>query len=156
MSKKESKPSSKRRDALRKLAVTGGVIGTARTWTKPVVDSVVLPAHALTSNPLRDPCENVSVIPTTLTTYCVRISGLVEGDPSEIDNVPIHISVTTSGNPDAPMTLTADTTTNSSGHYTVEVCTFSVCNGTGGTITVSSSAFPGTTQCPYMTEKYCK
>ncbi|MGA8260042.1 MAG: hypothetical protein WB783_07505, partial [Arenicellales bacterium] len=89
------------------------------------------------------------------TTYCVRISGLVEGDPSEIDNVPIHVEVVAEGGSSSPRTLTGDTTTNSSGHYTVEVCTFAACDGIYGTVTVSSSAFPGSTQCPYKTQKTC-
>ena len=42
-----------RRKTLRKLLVGGGVLGAAGslpdTWSKPLVDSVLLPAHANTS-----------------------------------------------------------------------------------------------------------
>ena len=41
---------TKRREFLKKTAVTGGLAGASGiTWIKPVVDSVVLPAHAQTS-----------------------------------------------------------------------------------------------------------
>lgn len=42
-----------RRDALKKIAVGGtvvGLLGVSGKWTKPVIDSVVLPAHAQATN----------------------------------------------------------------------------------------------------------
>lgn len=46
--------SEKRRDALRRILVGGGVVGAGsivpETWTSTVLKSVVLPAHAQTSN----------------------------------------------------------------------------------------------------------
>ncbi len=46
----ESKPTDPRRDLLKKLAI-GGVAGAAlpAQWSKPVIDSVMLPAHAQTT-----------------------------------------------------------------------------------------------------------
>jgi len=42
-----------RRDALKKLAVGGtvfSILGFTGKWTRPVVDSVILPAHAQATN----------------------------------------------------------------------------------------------------------
>lgn len=53
--KPEQRQSEKRRDVLKKAAAVGGVAVVAKaapgSWTKPVVDSVLLPAHAQTSAP---------------------------------------------------------------------------------------------------------
>ena len=39
-----------RRSAVGKLAVGGGIVGTSGVWGKPVLNSVVLPSHAQTSD----------------------------------------------------------------------------------------------------------
>ncbi len=38
-----------RRDALKKTVTVGGVSVALTSWTKPVVESVILPAHAQTT-----------------------------------------------------------------------------------------------------------
>lgn len=43
---------SNRRDALKKTITVGGVTIALGGWTKPVVESVVLPAHAQTTGGL--------------------------------------------------------------------------------------------------------
>ena len=50
----ESSTISTRRNVMKKAVVVGGMTVSVQQWTKPVVDSVVLPAHALFSagNPL--------------------------------------------------------------------------------------------------------
>lgn len=49
----QSNGSEKRRDALRRILVGGGVVGAGsivpETWTGTVLNSVMLPAHAQTS-----------------------------------------------------------------------------------------------------------
>jgi len=51
----QSNKSEKRRDALRRILVGGGVVGAGsivpETWTGTVLNSVMLPAHAQTSAP---------------------------------------------------------------------------------------------------------
>lgn len=89
--KKNSGTPDKRRAALRKLVVSGGIIGTAKGWSKPVVESIVMPAHAQTSDPLRDPCIIV-IDPLGPTTYQVLVSGQVVG--ANNSGVPIKIKVT--------------------------------------------------------------
>lgn len=39
-----------RRDAIKKTIAAGGVTIMAASWTRPVVESIVLPAHAQTSS----------------------------------------------------------------------------------------------------------
>ena len=41
--------SGSRRDALKKTVTVGGVSVALSSWTKPVVESVILPAHAQTT-----------------------------------------------------------------------------------------------------------
>lgn len=48
---------NKRRDAIKKTIAAGGVTMMASTWSRPVVESIVLPAHAQTSGGL------IAVIP---------------------------------------------------------------------------------------------
>lgn len=51
--KGEQRHSEKRRKALRNITVASGVaaVGAGQKWTKPVVDSVITPAHAQASDP---------------------------------------------------------------------------------------------------------
>lgn len=52
-SKTENTPeNNKRRDAIKKTIAAGGVTVVASTWTKPLIESIVLPAHAQTSSSL--------------------------------------------------------------------------------------------------------
>ena len=52
-SKKQDSKATARRSVLKKMVVGGGVAATAKMmpdeWQKPVVESVILPAHAGTS-----------------------------------------------------------------------------------------------------------
>ena len=54
---------------IKTLLVTGGAVGTgtvvAKGWKTPIVDSVVLPSHALTSDVAQEPV-NTLVIPSSL------------------------------------------------------------------------------------------
>ncbi len=66
-----------RREALRKILAGGGIVigseSLPTNWSRPVVDSIFVPAHALTS--LVDPCAlNVTV---TSTGVNVVVSGLI-------------------------------------------------------------------------------
>lgn len=64
-----------RREALRKILISGGVITSASflpdKWVKPVVDSIVVPAHALTSTfaPTAGPTASPTVSPTVAPTF---------------------------------------------------------------------------------------
>ncbi|MFZ0486919.1 MAG: hypothetical protein WAL83_07965 [Arenicellales bacterium] len=153
MSKKGSSNPSKRRDTLRKLAVSGGVIGAAGAWSKPVVDSVVLPAHAQTSLPLEDPCSGVTIIPLGPTTFDVKVAGFVLGPNNA--GIPIHIEVRVSGGSTGPDTRMTNTTTNASGHYSATLGTFNGCDGPSVLATISSSAFAGEAQCSTSNAKKC-
>lgn len=42
-------PSTSRRKTLKKLGMGGAIVSISKPWQKPVVDSIVLPAHARTS-----------------------------------------------------------------------------------------------------------
>ena len=71
---------SARRSVLKRLLVGGGVAATAKMlpdqWHKPVVESVILPAHAGTSDePNVKPCEEIFKNVTCNVTYNVS-----EGD----------------------------------------------------------------------------
>lgn len=50
----DANPRSGRRSAVKKIVLTSGVVTTSQLpdlrWTKPVVESVVMPAHAQTSD----------------------------------------------------------------------------------------------------------
>lgn len=154
MSKKiGEKPINKRRDALRKLAVSGGVIGAAGSWSKPVVDSVMLPAHATTSLPLQDPCTGVTIIPRGTNTFDVQVTGQVLGPGNA--GIPIHIQVRVSGGSSDPQTLGKDTHTNSSGQYDETLGTFDACDGPNVDVTISSTAFAGVAHCSTTHAKEC-
>jgi hypothetical protein len=139
--KNESRTADKRRATLRKLVISGGVIGTANTWTKPVVESIVMPAHAQISDPLRDPCD-VIIVPQTTTTYFVQVSGQVIGPNNA--NVPVTITATTGGQTDDE-----DATTNASGSYgPVQLGPFDVCvDSSQPVVTVTSPQFSDTATC---------
>ncbi|MGA8260041.1 MAG: hypothetical protein WB783_07500, partial [Arenicellales bacterium] len=128
-------PSSKRRDALRKLAVTGGVIGTARTWTKPVVDSVVLPAHALTSDPLGDPCTGLTVLSTSGDNFNVKVTGAVTGSGNANISVTVKVQV-------GATTHQQNVLTDSNGNYMATVGSFPCSGGSLVQVTASLTNFP--------------
>jgi len=80
--KHSDKPSGDRRKTLKTLLVGSGVaLAAGKTlpdkWTKPVVDSVILPAHAQTTTPpdtTDTPQEpTTSAAPTTTTTTTTTI-----------------------------------------------------------------------------------
>lgn len=151
--KNGEKPINKRRDALRKLAVSGGVIGAARTWSKPIVDSVMLPAHATTSLPLQDPCTGVTILPQGLYAFDVQVTGQVLGPGNA--GIPIHIQVSVSGGSSGPDTLDQDTTTTGSGQYSATLGTFDGCDGPNVDVTISSTAFAGVAHCSTTHAKKC-
>lgn len=154
MSKKsDSKPAGRRRDALRKLVISGGVIGAAGAWSKPVVDSVMLPAHAQTSLPLEDPCSGIVIQGLNQELYNVQVTGQVLGPGNS--GIPIHIQVRVSGfgNPD---TQSTNTVTNGSGQYNAILGPFDACSGgTNVKVTISSSAFAGVAVCTATASKIC-
>jgi len=65
----DKKSSESRRNLLKSIAAGGGAIVAGKTlpekWTAPVVDSVLLPAHAQTS-----PAPTTTVAPTTTAAPC--------------------------------------------------------------------------------------
>jgi len=123
-----------RRKLLKATAAGGGVaIGLNRLpdeWGKPVIDTVVLPAHAVTSvGGLSDPCGS-EIIPTGRTTWNVRVTGFVQGE-GDLANIEIVINGQHGSESDQ-----ANTNTNSNGSYSAIIGEFS-CAGGSGTVNVT-------------------
>ena len=133
--------SKNRRAAIRNLVISGGIIGgTAKTWSKPVVEFAMLPAHA-ESSILRDPCGLV-IIPESFTEYTVQVSGLVVG-PGNV-GITVNITVDAGSQSDSGMDMTDD-----SGAYgPVFLGPFDICvDPTDPVATVTSPSFADTAMC---------
>ncbi len=126
-----------RRTALRKLLVGAGALTAYQMlptkWTRPVIDQIVLPAHAGTSGiSLNDPCDLAVTKGTTgSSSVTVRVDGLVTPPTA---NLPVAIVADPVGGNGPPVTV--NTTTAADGTY-------------GATITVNGG--PGITSVNVVT-----
>jgi hypothetical protein len=148
-----------RRKSVRKILGAGGLLAGGHAvsgkWVRPVVDAVVLPAHAATSpggspDSLEDPCM-VSVTCTEDGFGDVTVSGSVE---PPTDNVDVDIVITALQNlsGDDFELASPSTTTNSSGEYEVTLNNVDLSatnNVTGISVLVTLPDFPeaGTAEC---------
>jgi len=126
-----------RRSALKKLAIGAGLLTgyqvLPKQWTKPLIEQVVLPAHAQTSSvsaSLTDPCESVTLVSgnQSSTTVIINVEGYVSPATA---NVTINIEATITGG--TGETTTNSTTTDENGNYSLEM----VVNGGSGITSVS-------------------
>lgn len=105
----------RRRDSLRKLLAGGGIVIGAESlpgsWSRPLIDSVVLPAHAQTS--LADPCS--LDITETSSGVDVIVNGFVSPPTGGVE-VEILVELLSGGSVVDSDTTTA--TTDSNGQYT--------------------------------------
>jgi len=123
-----------RRSALKKLAIGAGVLAgyqvLPKQWTKPLIEQVVLPAHAQTSGfSLTDPCESITLVSgnQSSTTVIIKVQGSIS---PPIANVAINIAATVTGG--TGETTTTSTTTDGNGNYSIEM----VVNGGPGITSV--------------------
>lgn len=126
-----------RRTALRKLVIGAGALTAYHVlpvrWSQPIVEQIVLPAHAGTSGvSLFDPCT-VKIISgdTTTATVTVSVDGYVTPPTA---NLPAQIVATPSGGGGGPVTV--NTTTDAAGKF-------------GATVTVGGG--PGITKVSVVT-----
>lgn len=97
---------ARRRSVKRILGAGGAVAGgqlVAGGWVKPLVSTVVLPAHAATSaqvDSLDDPCI-ITLTCTTQQTFDVQIDGSVE---PPVQGVTVAIQIGTNGGGVSPLT----------------------------------------------------
>ena len=89
----DSKTSGARRKLLKSLGTAGGVVATSGMlpgqWTKPVVESVLLPAHAQTTqsdvaSPAGPQCEIRTKFDANFTEPFTNTLTLVVGDPTQV------------------------------------------------------------------------
>jgi hypothetical protein len=145
----ESSHLLKRRNMLGKLAL-GGALGATATWQKPVVESIVLPAHAQTSVlSLTDPCI-LTIEPQGPTTYLVLVGGQIIGIGNA--GITVNIEVVRGGQTDNDTAVS-----NASGAYgPVQFGPYDVCTNPADPIaTVTSASFPGSSTCTASHGKKC-
>jgi hypothetical protein len=130
---KKSQAEDSRRKLLKAAAAGGGVAvglkALPEAWRKPVIDVVVLPAHAQVSGDLSDPCSAV-IIPLTTLTWNVQVTGTVLGIGGAgitVDATGTHGSETQNGSD----------TTDSSGAYSIVLGPFSCAGGGMGQVNVT-------------------
>lgn len=91
----DNKSSESRRKLLKKMAIGGATIAAGRSlpseWSKPVVDSVLLPAHAQTSAPqsLSVTCTRTDPTATTLPQDYGQV--LITGNVNPIPDTPYTV-----------------------------------------------------------------
>lgn len=97
-----------RRTALRDLLVGAGVLTAYHAmpskWSQPIIDQIILPAHAATSgSTLKDPCEvSVTKGTTGSSSVTVRVDGFVTPPTG---NLPTAIVATPTGGSGGPVTV---------------------------------------------------
>ena len=128
------------------MAISGGIIGTAKSWSTPVVESVILPAHAQSSVFLRDPCE-VEIRPGgEPNVFSVRVRGTVTDQSNNgVPGITVNISATNGFDE-----WSANDITDADGNYAETLGPFDANDGPGAatvTATVTSAAFSETAQC---------
>ena len=92
-------PSKAKRRALLGAISTAGVVGAAKLpgqWTRPVVDHVLLPAHAATTDDTGAAGSGVSTFITTVTSNCVvtctSAYALISNQSATMSNSSIYVS----------------------------------------------------------------
>jgi len=138
-----------RRTALKKLLIGAGVLAgyqvLPKQWTKPLVEQVVLPAHAQTSGfSLTDPCESVTLVSGNQDSIDVIIN--VEGyiTPATA-NVTINIAATVTGG--TGETTTNSTTTDGNGKYSLEMVVHGGPGITSVFVEITAIGATGSAQC---------
>jgi len=123
MSDHKIEPKDKsRRSALKKILVGAGVLAgyqvLPKQWTKPIIEQVVLPAHAQTSGlSIHDPCQSSLVSGNQgSTTVIINVKGYVTPAAA---NVPITIVATPTGGTGG--SITVHTTTDANGEYSINI-----------------------------------
>jgi len=113
-----------RRRSVKKILGAGGLLAGAHLasgqWVKPVVNSVVLPAHAQTSqlgaDSLEDPCS-ISVVCSERDVLEITVSGFVTPPTADV-TVNLDIEVALGSNSSfEPVEDFASTTTDGNGEY---------------------------------------
>ena len=112
-----------RRKILHAMTISGGIITVAKLpskWTAPVVESIVLPAHAQTSQTSGNAASSSGVVPTRCTNNAQTITNAEEvgrddivliydgdkfcdvevGDPSEFGGIPADAMIVIDSDPD--------------------------------------------------------
>ncbi len=161
----EKKQEKRRRKLLKAVAAGGGVaVGMKgllpHKWTSPVVESVLLPAHAATSGPLGigDPCTGATLIPDPNNIpdgWFVAVTGVVTGTPP-FTALTVRFTGTHGNVVRVTNNVPVDPNT---GLYNGTVGPFSCSDSgaTGTTIVVVDSTDPRlagvSTQCPVVTTK---
>lgn len=146
----ESKGQSPRRNALKVLMASGVVAATTveRNWVKPIVHSVMLPAHAQTSSdekggpnhrPLRDPCS-VGVTCDDGGGVSVDANGRVENGDG-ISGTEIQVEFELDGS------VQTETTITDSGGFWSSSVTFGDAPETGTVFVEASAPEFGSTNC---------
>jgi len=123
-----------RRSALKKLLVGAGVLAgyqvLPKRWATPIIEQVVLPAHAQTSGlSIHDPCESSLVSGNQdSVTVIINVKGYISPATA---NIPITIVATVTGG--TGESTTNHTMTDASGNYSINM----IVNGGPGITFVS-------------------
>jgi len=117
-----------RRRSFRKILGAGGLLAgghvASGAWVTPVVNAVLLPAHASTSpvegdseelNSLEDPCFVTVSCTSTLGAIEVRVDGLVVSPTDDVENVMVDMEIAFSGS--GSFESFESTSTDSNGRY---------------------------------------
>lgn len=142
-----------RRKLLTAMMTGGAVAGAAglpKKWTSPVVDSVLLPAHAQTSGDLSDPCQlNVEVTGAgDSAQVTVTVSGTVTG-PGDVSGITMNILFELLMNNSVVDSDTENDDTNAGGNYSASTTFSGICaegaNGVRVTVTSDDPRLAGET-----------
>ena len=94
--------SANRRKLIHSIALGGGVIIAGKSipnsWTKPIIQSVILPAHAQTSEPTAETSTSTTMQPGG----CCEIAGTFEG---QVDNTDFSIRLVVDASGSISITL---------------------------------------------------
>jgi len=138
-----------RRSALKKLAIGAGVLAgyqvLPKQWTKPLIEQVVLPAHAQVSGvTLLDPCENLTLVSGNQgsANVIIKIQGSVSPATA---NITINISATVTGG--TGETTTNSTTTDASGNYSLVMTVHGGPGITSVSVEITSPNASGSAHC---------
>lgn len=129
-----------RRRAVHRILAGGGLIAGSQAlpgqWTKPVVDSVILPAHAVTS--LTDPCL-VTILEgnQSSSSVLVRVDGVISPPTGGVDVSVLVEAIGGTGDTDGPFNATSD----ADGTYSVN--NVDVGGGPGITAVRATVSIPG-------------
>jgi hypothetical protein len=132
-----------RRKLLKSIAAGSGAIVAGKSlpesWSRPVVDSVMLPAHAQTSCQAVDDEFTIVSVGSQVATGSVPAPGVLANDScTQVVDPRIDSPITGSGNPtpSIALTLNADGSFNYSSDQPVGVFTFTYTTESGATANV--------------------